>query len=201
MLNGKVIWQASDSPLSKELHGSGYATNCDGRLYCKKYEKTSDVSFSKLAKRPKVDNLFNLVHHPLGQVEDGILVRLHRSERTNSDLSKFKVFERFFFVRITSWLIFILDRPYSGKWHIFCHLVVSMTNVSGGLMMSFPTETGQDMQLQATQRPLSPGQSASEVHVQPSLRQGSAGRSLEVHWGIIAMSKSIEIKQKLAQSS
>ena len=58
-------------------------------------------------------------------------------------------------------------------------LVVSMTKVSGGLMMSSPTDTGQDMQLQATHRPLSPGQSESEVQVQPSLRQGSAGRSLK----------------------
>jgi hypothetical protein len=53
-----------------------------------------------------------------------------------------------------------------------------MTKVSGGLMMSVPTETGHCMQLHATQRPLSPGQSASDVHVHPSLKQGSAGKSL-----------------------
>ena len=54
-----------------------------------------------------------------------------------------------------------------------------MTKVSGGLTMSFPTETGHSMQLQATQRPLEPGQSESEVQVQPSLKHGSAGKSLK----------------------
>ena len=55
-----------------------------------------------------------------------------------------------------------------------------MTNVSGGLMTSEPTETGHSMQLQATQRPFDPGQSESDVHVQPSLKHGSAGKSLKV---------------------
>jgi hypothetical protein len=54
-----------------------------------------------------------------------------------------------------------------------------MTNVSGGLMTSEPTETGHSMQLQATQRPFDPGQSESDVHVQPSLKHGSAGKSLK----------------------
>ena len=62
------------------------------------------------------------------------------------------------------------------------YLVVSITNVSGGLMTSLPTETGHCIQLQATQRPelFGPGQSASVVHVQPSLKQGSAGKSLKI---------------------
>jgi len=75
------------------------------------------------------------------------------------------------------------------KFHIKCerinldktfYLVVSMTNVKGGFITSFPTETGHSIQLQATQRPapFGPEQSASEVHEHPSLTQGSDGNNL-----------------------
>jgi hypothetical protein len=57
---------------------------------------------------------------------------------------------------------------------------IDTRNVNGGLTMSFPTDTGHSMQLQATHRPVppDPAQSASVVQVQPSLRQGSEGSSL-----------------------
>jgi len=55
-----------------------------------------------------------------------------------------------------------------------------MTNVKGGFITSFPTETGHSIQLQATQRPapLGPEQSASDVHEHPSLTHGSDGNNL-----------------------
>ena len=49
LLNGEVIWQVSDSPLSKELHGIGNADVITVRTFC---ELSSRISCNSKCRQP-----------------------------------------------------------------------------------------------------------------------------------------------------